>query len=522
MLYEYGEYCAYLRKSRADREAELRGEGETLTRHEKILMNLAKSLNISVKAIYKEVVSGETISARPMMQQLLHEVESGMWDGVLVVEVERLARGDTIDQGVVSRAFQLSDTRIITPTKIYDPKNEFDEEYFEFGLFMSRREYKTIKRRLNSGRISSINEGKYVGNRPPYGYRRVKLKQEKGFTLEPVSEQAAVVRMIYNWYVHGEQGERLGMSKIVRKLNTLGIPASLQDSWTLSSVNGILSNPIYIGKVRWNYRKTVKKMVDGQLTVQRPRSEDFLLRDGLHPAIISKSLYDAAQKIRSKNPPRPTNTLSTVKNPLSGLVFCGNCGHSMVRRPYHASGQKDSLICSYSGCFTVSSKLDLVEQAVIDSLWDLLKNYQMNLDVKDTEISSLSEKEILLSQKEKEMNLLSDQKGKLYDLLEQGVYSTEVFLERSEELHQRILSVSQSIKQIQKDLEQEQLLLSQKENFIPQCTHILEHYYEWDIATRNNVLKELIDKVIYTKTTKNKKGHGNDITFTLEIYPRVL
>lgn len=68
-------------------------------------------------AIYREVVSGETIADRPVMQQLLHEVESGMWDGVLVVEVERLARGDTIDQGVVSRAFQYSDTKIITPTK---------------------------------------------------------------------------------------------------------------------------------------------------------------------------------------------------------------------------------------------------------------------------------------------------------------------------------------------------------------------------------------------------------------------
>ena len=109
-----------------------------------------------------------------------------MWDGVLVVEVERLARGDTIDQGVVSRAFQYSDTKIITPSKVYDPNNEFDEEYFEFGLFMSRREYKTIKRRLNAGRISSVKEGKYCGNRPPYGYERVKLEHEKGFSLRPI------------------------------------------------------------------------------------------------------------------------------------------------------------------------------------------------------------------------------------------------------------------------------------------------------------------------------------------------
>ena len=171
--------CIYLRKSRADREAEARGEGETLARHERILLDLAKKRGYNVGAIYKEIVSGETISARPVMQQVLREVESGMWDGVLVVEVERLARGDTIDQGVVARAFRYSETLIITPLKTYDPNNEYDEEYFEFGLFMSRREYKTIRRRLTAGRESSAKEGKYCGSKPPYGYSRVKIVGEQ-------------------------------------------------------------------------------------------------------------------------------------------------------------------------------------------------------------------------------------------------------------------------------------------------------------------------------------------------------
>ena len=82
--------CIYLRKSRADREAEAHGEGETLARHERILLDLAKKKEYIVGAIYREVVSGETIADRPVMQQLLHEVESGMWDGVLVVEVDVL------------------------------------------------------------------------------------------------------------------------------------------------------------------------------------------------------------------------------------------------------------------------------------------------------------------------------------------------------------------------------------------------------------------------------------------------
>lgn len=180
------QYCMYLRKSRTDLEAEARGEGETLKRHEKILLELARKMNINITQIYREVVSGESIAARPVMQELLSDVEKGLWDGVFVVEVERLARGDTMDQGLVAQTFKYSHTKIITPLKIYDPSNEFDEEYFEFGLFMSQREYKTINRRLQRGRLQSVKEGKFVGSVAPYGYKRKNLKMIPDIHLNPI------------------------------------------------------------------------------------------------------------------------------------------------------------------------------------------------------------------------------------------------------------------------------------------------------------------------------------------------
>ena len=192
-----GIYAIYLRKSREDIESEKYGEGETLARHEKILTTLAEKRNLTIGKIYREVVSGETISERKEMQKLLKDVENEMWTGILVVEVERLARGDTADQGLVLKAFKYSHTKIITPVKTYDPDNEFDEEYFEFGLFMSRREYKTINRRLQRGRQLSCQEGKYVGNIAPFGYNRVKLKNSKGFTLSINPQEAPIVKEIF-------------------------------------------------------------------------------------------------------------------------------------------------------------------------------------------------------------------------------------------------------------------------------------------------------------------------------------
>ena len=258
------QYCLYLRKSRSDVEAENHGEEETLARHEKILLELAKRREYNVTQIYREVVSGETIAARPVMQQLLSEVEHGLWSGVLVVEVERLARGDTIDQGIVAQTFKYSDTQIITPMKTYNPNNEFDEEYFEFGLFMSRREYKTINRRLQRGRLSSVKEGKYVNSIAPYGYERVKIKGEKGFTLAPDPNEANVIKMIFELYTRGELQpdgtyKRLGVSLLAGKLNSMKIPARKSEYWVPASIKDMLRNPVYAGKIRWNCRAVIKK-----------------------------------------------------------------------------------------------------------------------------------------------------------------------------------------------------------------------------------------------------------------------
>ena len=122
-----GTYYAYLRKSRADRDAEAHGEGETLLRHEKILEGLSSKLGITISKFYREIVSGETIQDRPVVQELLQDISNGKCDGVLVVEVERLARGDTSDQGTIAKYFKFSDTLIITPLKIFDPTDEYDE-----------------------------------------------------------------------------------------------------------------------------------------------------------------------------------------------------------------------------------------------------------------------------------------------------------------------------------------------------------------------------------------------------------
>lgn len=331
-----GIYDAYLRKSRADMELEKLKKFDTLKQHEKFLKDRANQLGIKIRKIYREVVSGESIQERPEMQEVLKNVEAGTIDGILVVEVERLTRGDAKDQGTVTQAFKYSNTKIITLNKIYDPNSDEDEEYFEFGLFMSRREYKTINRRMQRARIANVLDGKYCASEPPFGYKKVRVKYGKGYTLEPVSEEAEIVKEMYQ-----KRADGMGYDIICNWLNTLDFKPKKSDVWTPATIKGMLSNPIYIGKIRWNSNKQKKILINGQIIKKRKKgnNEDLILVEGLHPAIISNELFDIVQGIKPNKASTKHNT--ELQNPLATLVKCADCGRSMQRRPYYDNKKQE-------------------------------------------------------------------------------------------------------------------------------------------------------------------------------------
>lgn len=517
----YGHYCAYLRKSRADRDNMYATDEDVLARHESILADLSKRLGIVIEKTYREVVSGDTIAARPEVQQLLEQVEDGLWDGVLVVEVERLARGDSIDQGTISRSFALSHTLIITPNKIYDPDDEFDSEYFEFGLFMSRREYKTINRRLNRGRDQSAEEGKYIGNKPPYGYERVKLQGEKGFTLSPDPNKADIVRMIFDMYVKGEDSGSTGVSKIVRKLNDMHIPAAMGGDWTTSTVQDMLSNPVYIGKIRHKWRPAVKSVKDGVLSVSRPRDkEQVTIYEGRHPGIISPDIYAAAQEKRKKNPGKTVPSRYIIQNPLSGLVVCGKCGRKMIRRPYKPP-QKDTLLCYHTNCSQIGSPLYLVEQEILNALRAIVDDtINPSISLPETSDNTLKTKLKILNEKEKELDDLQLQKDRIYNFLEQGIYSIDEFRERSTRNTDEMEKIQTTVEVLKTEIKKLNSYQKKKKEFIPRCEHLLEHYEELTVEQKNDCLKELLVKVEYDKNERNKHGEGDKPNFKLHLYPK--
>lgn len=507
------QYAAYLRKSRFDRDyAELTTE-ETLKRHKAILDKVASNQGLYVSQTFYEVVSGESIASRPEIQKLLEEVSAGIYTGVLVVDLERLARGNGADQAYISQIFQFSGTKIITPSKVYDPNNEFDEEYFEFGLFMSRREYKTINRRLTRGRDSSASEGKYISSIAPYGYRRVKLKNEKGYTLEPEVEEAEVVKKIFDMFINYH-----GTKTIANYLNDQNVPTRHGDLWTYSTISNIITNPVYMGKIRRGWSKQIKSMENGVVKKSIKRAKkygDYPVFDGMHPALISEEQFLLVQQIREKKAPAAkVKEEFDLKNAFAGLLYCSCCGKRIGRSTTSAKRNKRERVrcVNMRNCHNKSADYELVEKEIISALNSWYEGYKVKIDTigyKD----DIADCKMRLKKLEQEAKKINAQLDNAFNLVEQGVYTLEVFQQRRHKLTTNLEEIQEKQLQVENILQSYEESEASKNNLIPQTEELLGSYGEMTIQERNDLLKAILEKIHYFK--------GEDGKIEIDLYPKL-
>ena len=485
-------YAIYLRKSRKDDEVI---SGDTLSRHEKMLMDLADRMGIVIHEhdIYREIVSGESIEARPQMQRLLKAVEMRTYTAVLCIELERLSRGNGADQARILKAFQFSNTKIITLNKTYDlaSDDEFDEEFFEFGLFMSRREYKTIKRRLLRGRLQSQQEGYFTGSTLPFGYGKMKNPEGKGYILIP-NEQTPILQMIFRRYASGDL-----LADIVQDLNTAGIQTArtLNAKWTTNRVRDMLRNRVYIGEINVNKYAKNRRMEDGRIIETKRRNPDMKTVPGKHEPIIDMETWDKVQARFARFAPR-TNIDRSLKNPLASIMRCAECGKMMARRTYtHKGVSIPIIVCQSNRCITRQSNLEMVENMVIEALKKELERQQTILASYNTEKQDNSDDKTLeflqaeIAKKDKMMERVDE----LYEL---GDYSRSKYLERSQKLQAQKADLMKQLEEVEKRISERD---NNRKNAVPILTKVLDEYHTLDVKGKNDLLKMIIESVTYRK-----------------------
>lgn len=488
----------YLRKSRADLEAEKEGEYETLDRHKSTLLKVAKEMNLNITEIKEELVSGESIIHRPKMIELLKEVEDKEYDAVLVMDVDRLGRGDMKDQGVILETFKKSKTKIITPRKTYDLTDEFDEEYSEFEAFMARKELKLITRRLQRGRVKSVEEGNYIGTYPPYGYDILDISKRER-TLKP-NDEAEIVKTVYDLYINSN----MGSTKIAQYLNSRGLLTARGSKWYGSAVVNMLKNKVYCGYIQWRKKDYTKPDdVNKCRTVKKNPKNDWIEAKGKHEPIISEEVWNQAQRIL--NTRTHVQYYTTLRNPFAGIIKCKVCGKPLYYRPY-TENDHDYLFCM-SRCGNKSSRFEFIEKALLDSLSEALKIYSIEFNEEDSENVNSGDSQRILNQKalvelENELSELDKQKEKLYDLLERGIYDEDTFLERTQNIKLRTDHINKNLYKVKKELK---TIEKNRTDIVSGIKNVLEYYPKTeDIEQKNQLLKSIIDEAIYYKRKDQK------------------
>ena len=468
-------WLMYLRKSRQDNPDE--PVSEVLAKHEQILQEWARrelGHEIAEEYIYREVVSGESLSDRVEIRKVLSRIEDPQVAGIAVVEPQRLSRGDLEDCGKLISTLLYTGTMVATPMMTYSMDNKMERRFFQDELMRGRDYLEYTKEILQRGRIAAVKRGCYISVVPPYGFD--KLVVGKDHTLTP-NDNADIVRMIFDLYVNQD----MSYYQIASYLNRMNIPAPLCDEWRYDTIRLILRNVHYIGKVSYNKVKKTTVVENGLRVIKRltQPEDDVIIAEGKHPAIVDAELFRKAQDKRAMTPKVKRDR--TLHNVFSGLMFCAKCGRSIMRHPYTHTPTR--MECRSSPRCYKSARYDDVEEMFIAALEQAeLPNLRAQRDSGAGDSVVLQRK--LLDRLEKQMDEYRLQEEKQYDLLETGVYTPSVFDRRNAALRQKISECEIQIRQTRSNM--------------PKCVD-----YDERIATLEEAIRLLRDPFIATEQ-KNK------------------
>ena len=479
------EYLIYLRKSRQDDPSQT--VEEVLAKHEIQLQDFALATfgyRIPENDIYREVVSGETIDDRPMINAVLKRIEDIRIIGVLVIEPQRLTRGDMLDCGTIVHLFRYSNTLIVTPSKNYDLADKFDRKLFEMELSRGSDYLEYTKEILARGRLASARRGNYAHSKPPYGYKRIKIG--KDWSLVPDEETAPYVRKMFEMRLNG-----FGVTNIARTLTDLGAKTYSGTPFEPFTVRKILQNETYTGVIKIGNHQRIRTMEDGKLVKKDRINKNYEVVKGKFEPLVDRETF---LKVNETNCSREKADYP-LRNIFAGLLYCGKCGRT-IKFSYERNQKRYK--CITLSCDCRSSKFDVVRNGVIDALKKQLEDFETSYQTgNDTETAN---NKALIASLGKQVVQADKKLANICDYLENGIYTTEMFLTRKnalEEDKKRLLSAISSAKD---------KMSTTKTNE----TRIITLHQALDmlsddsipVKAKNEFLKSFIKKITYVKINK--------------------
>ena len=468
--------AVYLRLSKEDedlREIKDKKESNSIANQKALILKTLESMpDVTLYDIHIDDGFTGLNFERPNFQRMCEDIYNGRVNMVIVKDLSRLGR-DYIDSGrYVKKIFPSYHVRFVSVLDHFDSLTATQSDVnllIPVKNFVNDNYSRDISGKVRSHQEVMRENGLYVGSHVAYGYKKLETDRNR---IIPDEYAADIVRKIFDWKLKG-----LSSASIADKLNGLGVAApseykrqiggnyksgfqkNRKAKWSAVAINRILKNKIYIGVLEQGKRKKVNYKLNK--VVEKPETE-WAVKENTHEAIISKADFENVAKLLN---------LDTRKSPeeetlfmLSGLMFCGECGRSMVRRcNRYKDKQSVYYICATYNKGKGCSRHSIAQSVIEDILLDAIKRHiehvarleELLNTIRDREVNYddivANDREILA--KYKELDQCKKVEMSLHRDLAAGIISIKEYEQFKNNFSHKSAEIEETIRKLQQEIE---------------------------------------------------------------------
>ena len=497
-------------------------DGYSLEAQRERLLRFAEFQEMEVVREYCDAgKSGKNISGRPEFSQMLQDIaeDRDRVDFILVFKLSRFGRNaaDVLNSLQYIQDFGVN---LICVEDGIDSSKDSGKLTITVLSAVAEIERENILVQTMEGRRQKAREGKWNGGQAPFGYE---LDSKNG-TLTVNSKEAEIVKIIFSKFVN----EGLGADSICDYLNQHGyqkkkVKKNELNYFSRGLIMKILDNPVYIGKIAYG-RTATEKVKGSRDQYKRVKTDDYMLIDGIHEAIVDQELWEAA-RIRRKETGVKWNKTHSLEHEhiLSGILRCPVCGSGLVgtvrRRKNKKSGEyKDDF---YYKCLHrkkiddihfCNFRLVLNQDEINHQTEEIILDMVEDPEFRDYMVSKLDEKV--------DVSALETEKNQIMEQLRQVMGAKKKLTEMME----RLDIGDKHYDRKYQDMQDRQNVLydriSELEEAIADIEVKISGAYEEKITT-DQLYKILLnfDKMYYKMSDLEKKRFMREFIEGIELYP---
>lgn len=464
--------AAYIRVS-TDRQTELSPDSQI-----KVVKDYARANGYIIPQEYifrDDGISGRRADKRPAFNEMIAAAKQkpSPFSAIMVWKYSRFARNQ--EEAIVYKSMlKKNNVSVISCSETLDdsPYSSLIERIIEWmDEYYSIRLSGEVKR----GMQEKVERGQAVAI-PSFGYNII----DKKYIINKAT--APYVRKIFSDYITGK-----GSTAIARELNALGVRTTRGNKWENRTVEYILSNPVYIGKIRWNPTgKTQRDFND----------ENILLVDGIHEPIIDKETFNKAQRLIAQNKKyysKYTHSAVSQDYMLHGLVKCSDCGASMSMS---AKGKGLQCVKYIHGLCNVSHYISLnrINELFLTALEYTFKSGNINLSVHKYAFAGEAnyiDYDALIERENKKLQ-------RVKEAYAEGVYTIDELRESKDSIETQIKKLQERKEKLSTENSKEKI----QKQLVWKDINILEKLRSDTVTEKekNELLKGFIDKIVFDRT----------------------